>query len=78
MIVDATKFEVRAFQILAQRLNDEIQDAALALANGSARGDSAENTAQSYSERTGYIRGLMTVVGLFEGIEDELIGRKRS
>ena len=78
MIVDATKFEVRAFQILAQRLNDEIQDAALGLANGSARGETAEATAQNYSERAGYIRGLKAVIDLFQGIEDELIGRKRS
>lgn len=77
MIVDPSKFEVRAFQLLAQRLNDEIQHAALALAQGGARSDAAEATAQTYSERTGYIRGLSTIVDMLGAIEDELIGRKK-
>ena len=78
MIVDPSKFEVRAFQLLAQRLNDEIQHAAVALAQGGARGDAAEATAQAYSEGVGYIRGLSVIVDMLEVIEDELIGRKKS
>lgn len=76
--VDVSKFETRAFRLLAERLDNKVQDAALALAQGAARSASAEATAQEYCEKAGFIRGLQTVVGMCQDIEDEIMGKQRT